>query len=1607
MAKEFVLTTRLRLLGPETAQIDSVLNTITDRIRAKTVSLGVVIDPNSIAMVSQLNSQLKATVGTMNQLKSTGSTVSNSFSTISNAVNQTTVATKKATSSQNEFNSSMEQFGHLSALAIRRNLAFTITAFAVYGVGRSLHTAVGEAIMFDREMVKLRQLSSESDVVLKGVESTISQLSMSLGVSSNALIKTSNTLIQAGYSVGDTKVMMDALAKTTLAPTFGDIKNTTEGLIAILHQFNLKAYQSEQILGSINKVAADYAMESSDVIEAAKRSGSIFSSLGGNFNEFIGILTAVRQTTRLTAETIATGMNTIFARMQRPATLRMLEELGIKLQDVNAAGQKMFVGPMESIRRISDGLKNIDPRTELYSKVIDELGGIRQLKVVIPMIRQRVLAEEAMQKSMDGTSSLSKDVVESQKALSIQFDKVKEKFLDMTRTFVEGGTFRSLATGAMTFARALIDVANALQTIAPLLAVLGGVSLVNSGFKFMGGQGFLRTFTGKKAATGGMIPGTGDTDTVPALLTPGEFVIRKSAVKAIGRGPLEQLNRYASGGIVTGGRYNYGVKDPDFIVDSSGIIQKINLPTIISQPKVSTDSLINKKRYNNNQDIINRDIAIRSQINSISRTISMMNNTKMSKRDLDRYVVESGQASDYITSSGKSDYSKSSGWFGGLKRLAIEEEQRKYGDFSNSPYLSNTPQAQTRQRRGFFNSMGLRLKQFGRNMNFVGGNVPTINTSGGVSQSIGGGNGTSLSGGGFSGGRAMMVGLGLSMLSSVGTANISNENPRAKGAFAGLSTGLATTGSIAMMSGGNPIILIGAALAGLAHGVYAYTRSIKESNDELKRVDIEKSFINLTKHLESFQKSGKWTSEGGESLNTAVNKVQQRISEYQLKFSDKTIDKQAVLARYGAGSDFMGAAVPKGNFLMSGDIEELTKKYQENKDQFTKNGTLDIVNSDIERRIASGSIKNIKDLGNLKDVGGAYKEIFLTKHMTAEQRAGAEGLKSQGLNADIIYNEVFLNQKKLIDFQVQYTQAVIKANNAVEYSITRINNLADSFSYITEQAEYFDNRLERLSDVMSTSTKTYKVDTYGSSTLKYPNINPAGAASMANTLLGGGQIASIGQQATLIKGILPGIIEQLGKENKIQGAEGAANTGSELFNRLYVELERVLPGQSINRDLLTTVTNNIEKSISSGRQSDFGALTHNPQELAKRGTEGVIDSFNESLLKLANQIEKAQSKYMEILNEGNKIRDKITEQREVTLQKGFGFTAENRKTGYELGLINSQFVTPNEARSNFAITQQNLGVKPGQENNVNYITSRMNALSESTSQLDLAFRSIQYDPKNIGEAEKLAQQINNNNAVMADFNKALLNCANSTEVLSTIQGRLGELEKARSAAFGVWMGKLGMTRSERIKAEREDEVRNRVFKEGINPESLSIREQNMLSRSLGRTGGLLNNTNPQWTNEQAMKSMFNRTNQLPQEQTNLYGQKKNAESDIINANKAIEGRYGKAYIEYNQMLKARSGFIQQNLQSQQATFNIAEFNVGVGNFSSAVNNFVTKGDEIATKLASAKDMNVTATHKIEVNVLGLAGISDVMQKIATDAVNKALGMKNKALNQDKPASMVS
>lgn len=58
-------------------------------------------------------------------------------------------------------------------------------------------------------------------------------------------------------------------------------------------------------------------------------------------------------------------------------------------------------------------------------------------------------------------------------------------------------------------------------------------------------------------ATGGLIGGTGHGDTELAWLTPGEYVLRKSAVEAVGVDRLNEINKYATGGIVGQAQTSY------------------------------------------------------------------------------------------------------------------------------------------------------------------------------------------------------------------------------------------------------------------------------------------------------------------------------------------------------------------------------------------------------------------------------------------------------------------------------------------------------------------------------------------------------------------------------------------------------------------------------------------------------------------------------------------------------------------------------------------------------------------------------------------------------------------------------------------------------------------------------------------------------------------------------------------------------------------------------------------------------------------------------------------------------------------------------------------
>jgi TP901 family phage tail tape measure protein len=362
-----------------------------------------------------------------------------------------------------EANGVAESLAKTFAVSFKRFVTFSLATRAVGAFTSGLGSAFNEAIDFEKQMVRVSQVTGKSVSELRDLNKEITRLATSLGVSSKTLLDVSLTLAQAGFSANDTKIALEALAKTELAPTFTSIEKTTEGAIALFNQFGEGAEALAGQLGAINKVSADFAVESDDLIDVVRRVGGVFKSSGGSLNELLAIFTSIRATTRESAESIGTALKTIFVRIQRPQTLKYLKDLGVDLVDLEGK----FVGPLKATELLNKAFANLEQGDPKFIQIAEELGGYRQIGKVIPLLQQYAVAQKALLSAQKGEGSLNEDAIKAQQSLANKIVKVKEEFAALVRSIYEIPVFQILANSSLQFASALIKVGDALKNIIP------------------------------------------------------------------------------------------------------------------------------------------------------------------------------------------------------------------------------------------------------------------------------------------------------------------------------------------------------------------------------------------------------------------------------------------------------------------------------------------------------------------------------------------------------------------------------------------------------------------------------------------------------------------------------------------------------------------------------------------------------------------------------------------------------------------------------------------------------------------------------------------------------------------------------------------------------------------------------------------------------------------------------------------------------------------------------------------------------------------------------------------------------------------------------------
>jgi TP901 family phage tail tape measure protein len=526
----FNINAQVILSAPK--NIQKVRQTISKGLSGISANIDLKVDTKSTSALKSINVELEAmknnlkvinaakiSLGNFRQFSSQATKTATSLSSIGTASQKTNQALSKTSKQVKEATSDITNFGKESALATRRFAAFTIVSGGIFGLVRGFKAGVSQAINFEKQIIRVQQVTGDAGVGISGLKREIDVLSVSLGVASDELVGVALTLAQTGKTIPQIRSALTAIAKATLAPTFGDIKDTTEGVIAALEQFNIEASKTEEVLGSLNAVSKNFAVESADLISVIRRAGGVFAAAEPQFkgpqeslNELIALFTAVRSTTRESAETIATGLRTIFSRIQRPATVQFLRQFGVEL--VDAEGQ--FVGTFEAFKRIAAGIEGLRVRGDAIglARIVEELGGIRQAGKIIPLLQNFTKAEDARRVALEGTASISEDVEIAQKSLGFAVDQLKQKFTKFIRDVVESKSFQNLARTILALGDNLLSVVDALRPLLPLFTTIATIKVSESLINFS--RGFLGGFSklGGAEGLGERIGGLGSVDTV-------------------------------------------------------------------------------------------------------------------------------------------------------------------------------------------------------------------------------------------------------------------------------------------------------------------------------------------------------------------------------------------------------------------------------------------------------------------------------------------------------------------------------------------------------------------------------------------------------------------------------------------------------------------------------------------------------------------------------------------------------------------------------------------------------------------------------------------------------------------------------------------------------------------------------------------------------------------------------------------------------------------------------------------------------------------------------------------------------------------------------------
>ena len=318
--------------------------------------------------------------------------------------------------------SATSNLGRQAQLTAKRFLIYNVIARFFFALANAIQEGTQAFIAFDAELNKARQILNPLITDFDEFTKSIFELANAFGVTIKEVQAAQEVFIRQGKSqVQVTELTRQSLSLAAAAGI--EFAQATEAITASLNQFTSEGLLAVDVADKFTAVSIRNAVTADDLAQAIFRAGSAASTVGVEFDNLIGFITAAQEATRRGGRVIGTGLRTIFTRIFRAPSIEAIQELGIEVR--KASGE--FKNADQLITLLAEKFQFLSQTQQI--SIASTIAGQRQVATFLALLRNFASAQDAAADSLNSQGEAARLTRIRQEALSVQIQKISNQFV--------------------------------------------------------------------------------------------------------------------------------------------------------------------------------------------------------------------------------------------------------------------------------------------------------------------------------------------------------------------------------------------------------------------------------------------------------------------------------------------------------------------------------------------------------------------------------------------------------------------------------------------------------------------------------------------------------------------------------------------------------------------------------------------------------------------------------------------------------------------------------------------------------------------------------------------------------------------------------------------------------------------------------------------------------------------------------------------------------------------------------------------------------------------------------------------------------------------------